>query len=511
MTGGRVFLVGAGPGAPGLITVRGMECLAAADLVLYDGLVNPLLLRHVRDGCRCERTARTRREDSLIVEQSEINTRMIREATSGKTVVRLKGGDPYIFGRGSEEAAALSAAGVAYEVVPGVTAATAAGEYAGFSYTHRSISAAVAFITGHEDSSRGASKLDYAALAAFPGTLVFYMGLNRLQEICERLTAHGMGEDTPAAVVCQASLPSQKVVEGTVSTLPAAAIAAGLRPPSLIVIGHCIRQRAHLNWFEHLPLFGLSVGVTRAADQSEEIVNQILRLGGEPVLMPMIQTSPVDEVQAAAIHQEVANLSQNEWIIFTSVNGVSEFFRHLHLSARDTRALGRCRIAAIGSVTAGRLEDFGVIPDVTLESSGAEQLAEHFLSERPTGAVLWIRGSRARDVLPSRLSTAGIVLRQLIVYESNDTEAFPADVVARLRQGTLHWIGLSSPAIARRVAELLKPEGLLQRGSTTRFASISPVTTQVAIASGLTVHAEAKMASWDGILQEISRAGSAVP
>ncbi|MCP4173276.1 MAG: uroporphyrinogen-III C-methyltransferase, partial [Fuerstiella sp.] len=242
MKTGKVFLVGAGPGDPGLLTLRGRDILACADLVLYDGLANPLLLRLT--DCPCERTARTQVGSGRIVPQQEINERLIMEARSGKHVVRLKGGDPFIFGRGSEEVAALKNAGIPFEVIPGITAATAAGEYAGFSFTHRDIASAVAFVTGHEDPSREATRLDYKALASFPGTLVFYMGLGRVQDICTQLVREGKPGHTPAAVVCQASLPHQQVVTSTLAELPAAVAASGLRPPSLIVIGECVDLRS---------------------------------------------------------------------------------------------------------------------------------------------------------------------------------------------------------------------------------------------------------------------------
>jgi uroporphyrinogen III methyltransferase/synthase len=372
---GKVFLVGAGPGDPGLITVRGAECLALADLILYDGLVNPLLLRLTQG--RCERTARARRDDIAIVAQADINDRLIQEARAGQTVVRLKGGDPYIFGRGSEEATALHDAGIPFEVIPGVTAATGAGEYAGFSFTHRDISSSVAFVTGHEDPSRAESRLNYTALALFPGTLVFYMGLSRLKEICEKLQLAGMKKDIPAAVVCQVSLPSQRVVEGTLETLPALAAAQNLKPPSLIVVGECVTQRAQLSWFEKLPLFGISIGVTRPEEQAEDVANSIVRLGGEPVLMPMIEVGPVNKHHQSEISRVMRQLGKFHWLVFTSVNGVSEFFRHLHDAGLDTRGLGNAKIAAIGPSTAERLQEFGIKPDVVPPNTALSRWPRH--------------------------------------------------------------------------------------------------------------------------------------
>jgi uroporphyrinogen III methyltransferase/synthase len=496
-----VYLVGAGPGDPRLLTLRGATCLREADLVLYDGLVNPLLLRLTRG--ICERTARARRDGASIVPQEEINERLIAEARSGKTVVRLKGGDPYIFGRGSEEAAALQNAGVPFEVVPGVTAATGAGEYAGFSFTHRDISSAVAFVTGHEDPTRTVSRLDYQSLAKFPGTIVFYMGLGRLSEICQQLQTAGMSGSTPVAVVCQASLSSQQVVEGTLQTISEMVSNRHLKPPSLIVVGHCVTQRAQLSWFEKLPLFGLSVGITRPTDQADDIIEDVLRLGGEPVVMPMIEIQSLDTVDSLHVQTTLRRLAEFQWIVFTSVNGVSEFFRLLKLSGLDARSLHKNSIAAIGSSTARRLEDFGIRADLVPEESRAETLASSLIEQGAQKAVLWVRASRGRDVLPQKLSDAGIRLEQLVVYVNRDVDAFDKSLIDRLKVGALHWIGLSSPSIARRMAELLSLAQISQTDAKLRIVTISPVTTAAAKSCGLEVTAEATTATWAGMLEAI--------
>jgi uroporphyrinogen III methyltransferase/synthase len=498
---GKVYLAGAGPGDPGLITLRAAECLAEADLVLYDGLVNPLLLR--RTGGICERTARTRRDGTTIVSQQEINERLIAEARAGKVVVRLKGGDPYIFGRGSEEAAALQAAGIPFEVIPGVTAATGAGEYAGFSFTHREISSAVAFVTGHEDPSREASRLDFDALARFPGTLVFYMGLNRLTEICRQLMAAGMPETTPAAVVCHASLATQQVVEGTLATIPLEASRRQLKPPSLIVVGECIRQRAQLSWFEQLPLFGVSIGVTRPDEQADDVASQIVRMGGEPVIMPMIEVGPVTEAEVPAIQKVLERLHEFQWLVFTSVNGVSEFFRHLRASGRDARALHAAKIAAIGTSTASKLESFGIQADFVPAEFRAESLGTALADRAQGQTVLWVRASRGRDVLPKLLQDAGVRLEQLVVYENRDVAAFSSDIVARLKSGTLQWVGLSSPSISRQFAQLLKLAEISPSELKTKIAAISSVTARAAEDCGLTVQCIARKSTWDGILDAI--------
>jgi uroporphyrinogen III methyltransferase/synthase len=508
MSPGKVFLVGAGPGDPGLLTMRGRDVLARADLVLYDGLANPLLLRLA--DCPCERTARTQVGGGRIVLQQEINERLIREAHSGKDVVRLKGGDPFIFGRGSEEVAALEAAGIPFEVIPGITAATAAGEYAGFSFTHRDIASAVAFVTGHEDPSRDAPRLDYAALASFPGTLVFYMGLGRVQDICSQLIREGKPGHTSAAVVCQASLPQQQVVISTLSELPTVVTASGLRPPSLIVVGECVDLRPTCSWFEQGPLFGQSVGITRPNHQSDDIAGRIVTLSGQPVIMPLIEIRAIDEEQAAMVDEVLARLDDYQWLVFTSVNGVAAFFDRLWQTGRDVRRIGQLQIAATGSATAAALETRGLRADIVPGSFRAEELAQSLSSHVNGQRVLWARASRGRDVLPRTLTTAGAIVDEVVVYGNDDVEQFDALVLDRIRSGSLDWVGLSSPSIARQFAKLLAAHEIAVSTLRTKIATISPVTSHAATEAGLPVAVEAATYTWDGIIDAIVESGQHV-
>lgn len=504
---GKVWLVGAGPGDPGLITVRAAQLLAEADLVLHDGLVNPLLLKLARG--QLERTARIRRDGQAIVPQIEINNRLIHEARMGKRVVRLKGGDPYVFGRGSEEAAALHAAGIPFEVVPGITASAAAAVYAGISCTHRDLASAVALITAHEDSTRDASRLDFSALARFPGTLVFYMALSRLQFVCTELVQHGLAADTPAAVVSHASLPSQRVVTGTLADMHSQVTAAGLRPPSLLIIGECVQQRPQLNWFEQLPLFGLTIGIARPEDQSHDAAELVTRLGGAPVVMPLIEIRPVDEQLSAIIRQTIERLHDFQWLIWTSANGVTEFFRHLRLSGRDVRALASLKLACVGDSTARKLSEFSLNADLVPPQFNAESLAAELVRRAPGQKMLWAKASRARDTLPSLLENAGIPLQQLVVYENRDVASLAGETLQQLRDHALHWITLTSPAAARRLAELLEHAQLEPSRITARIACISPLTSKAARSVHLPVHAEAQTADWAQLLHAIAAANAA--
>ncbi len=496
---GKVYLVGAGSGDPGLITVRAVECLKRADVVFYDGLVNPLLLRYT--SAAAERTCRISSIDGRALPQAEINRHLVEAALSGKTVVRLKGGDPYLFGRGTEEAAALVAAGIPYEVVPGVSAALAASVYAGMSLTHREISSAVALITGHEDPAKAESHLDYAALAQFPGTLVFYMGLHRLEAITEALIQAGKPAGTLAAVISRGTWPQQRTVTGTLADIAVQVRAAELHAPSLIIVGECVRLRDSLQWFEQRTLFGMRIGITRAEGQAYEVIDRVVELGGDPVLLPTIAIlPPADWGEVDACLQR---LDEYDWIVFTSANGVRQFCGRLWAQGCDARRLGRAKLAAIGTGTAASLAEFHLHADLVPDSFRAEALAEALKPLVAGKKVLWARASRGRDVLPTELRAAGARLDELVVYQNVDVTALPAAVLTDIEQGKLHWIGLSSPSIARNLAEKLTPAARARLGHDVKLASISPVTTAAAVEAGLPISAEATTYTWEGILQAI--------
>lgn len=501
---GNVYLVGAGPGDPGLLTLRGLECLQRADVVLYDGLVHPLILRHARGVA--QRTSRIDGADGRRLDQAEINRQLIDAARSGRTVVRLKGGDPLIFGRGGEEAAALAAAGIPFEIVPGVTAAAAAGAYAGIPFTQRETASAVAFVTGHEDPAKPAALLDFAALARFPGTLVFYMGLHRVAAIADALIAHGKPRPTPAAVVSRAATPHQRVVVSTLDRLAADVTAAQLQPPSLIIVGDVVAQRHGLAWFEKRPLLGRRIAITRPEGQADSAIARCFELGAEPVLLPLIRILPPDDW--GAVDAALDTIRNYDWLVFTSVNGVEHLLGRLWGRGGDARALGHIRLAAIGSATAEALADRHLRADLVPEAFRAEALAEALSSHVAGRRVLWARASRGRDVLPQQLRAAGATVEEVVVYQNIDTGALPEPGRSLLESGRLDWIGLSSPSIARRLSALLSPQGRATLGHSTRLAAISPVTAVAATAEGLPVAAVAQTHTWDGLLDAIVAAES---
>lgn len=501
MMPGKVYLVGAGPGDPGLLTLKGLECLARADLVLYDGLVNPLIL--LQTPARAERTCRSAGPDGMRLDQDEINQRLIAAAREGKTVVRLKGGDPFVFGRGGEEAAALAQAQIPFEIVPGVTAAVAASAYAGISLTHRDFASAVAFVTGHEDPQKPSTVLDYKALAAFPGTLVIYMGLNRLAAIAEALIAAGKPPQTPAAVISRGTTPAQRTVCGTLADVASRVNDAGLHAPSMIIVGECIHQRETIAWFEKKPLFGKRIVVTRPAAQSGGVVSRLLEMGAQPILAPMIEIRP--PLDWREVDRALARIGEFDWIVFTSVNGVNFLLQRLLDTARDLRRLGKSKLAAIGDGTALALANFHLLADLVPETFRAEALAEALKPHVAGKRVLWARASRGRNVLPAELRSAGALLEELVVYRNLDIEALDPEVLNQIEVGAIDWICLSSPSIARAVQKHLSPTARAQLGKTVRIASISPVTSAAAREAGLPVHAEAATYTWEGIFAAITQ------
>ncbi|MBX3440275.1 MAG: uroporphyrinogen-III C-methyltransferase [Planctomycetaceae bacterium] len=499
---GTVFLVGAGPGDPGLLTLRGCECLAQADEVLFDGLVNPLLLRLT--SAHTTRTCRESAPEGRRLDQSAINARLIELARAGKTIVRLKGGDPFIFGRGAEEAEALSAAGIPYEIVPGVTAATAAAEYAGFALTHRESASAVAYITGHEDPQKPQSNLDYAALARFPGTLVFYMGLHRLPEIAAALIRHGMSARMPAAVISRASTPRQRTIAAPLEELADRVVESGLKPPSLIIVGPCVDRRQGLSWYEQKPLLGKRIGITRPDGQADPQIARALALGADPVLMPVIRIEPVTDW--TEIDAVIARLDQFDWIVWTSANGVRALLGRLWETGGDVRRLAGRKIAAIGSATAEAMAEFHLRADVVPEEFRAETLADALEREMHGQRVLWARASRGRDVLPQRIAAAGGLVTELVVYRNEDAQALPETAAKALAEGGVDWVGLSSPSIARQFAALVPESVRRHLGTAIRLAAISPVTEQAARQAGLPISATAEIYTWDGIFDAILHA-----
>jgi uroporphyrinogen III methyltransferase/synthase len=488
--------VGAGPGHPGFLTLRAAECLAQADLVLYDQLVPVRLLDHAPPqarricvdqlpGCHPERIP-------------HIHRTMIDAARQGLRVVRLKGGDPFLFARGGEEAEALRQAGLTFEVVPGVTAALGAAACAAIPLTHRLHSSAVAFVTGHEKPGKPETALDWAALARFPGTLVVYMGMARLAAITQALLDHGKSPDTPAAAVHWATTGRQRVVESRLVDLAADVRGAGLTAPSLLILGAVVALRAELAWFERRPLFGRHVLVTRPRHQAEPLVRRLEELGATVSVLPAVEVREPQDW--GPVDRALAELASYHWLVFTSANGVHALVRRLRQTGRDLRALGPLQLAAIGPATADALRAYHLEPDVVPTAYRSESLAAA-LRERVRGRrVLLARADRGRELLRDELAAVADV-SQVAVYAQVDGAEADDALREQLRRGGIDYVTLTSSNIARALVKALDAAALDRlRDGTVRLVSISPVTSAAVRDLGLPVAAEAVEYTADGVV-----------
>ena len=502
-----VYLVGAGPGDPGLITRRGAELLARAEVVIHDQLVNRRLLELVPPSAVVIAAGKT--SGRHLIPQDQINQLLWEQATAGRMVVRLKGGDPLVFGRGGEEAEFLAQAGIRFEIVPGVTAAVGAAAYAGIPITLRGEASAAALITGHNDPEAPESspdRLDWTALARFPGTLIVYMGMTHLPAICRVLIREGRDPETPSAVVEAGTLPRQRVIEGPLERIAELARGAGARPPALLVVGTVVRRRSRLSWFETLPLFGQRIVVTRPWDEARRSAEQLESMGAEAIVAPTVEIAPLAD--PSPLDAAIGALEQYQWIVFTSANGVRFFLDRLLDRGRDLRALGHARLAAIGPGTADALARFRLHADLVPDSYRSEALAES-LAERAAGTrILLARADRGRDILRQRLSCLAQV-DQVAVYQNRDVARLSDEVVERIEGGSVDWITLTSSAIASRLHALLPETARRRVGSEIRLASLSPVTSETIRALGWPVGVEASSATWESLVTAIvERIGS---
>lgn len=501
---GLVVLVGAGPGDPGLLTVRGAEALAQAQAVVYDHLANPRLLDRVPPDA--ERYPVGKRAGHAILPQDQINALLVELAQAGKRVVRLKGGDPFVFGRGGEEAEVLARAGIPFRIIPGVTAGLGVTAYAGIPVTHRQAASAVAFVTGHGEPGSTPARLDWQALARFPGTLVVYMGVTRLRELCQRLIDHGKAASTPAALVQSGTLAQQRTVSGTLADLPERAAQAGLGPPALLIVGEVVSWRERLDWFERLPLFGQRVLVTRPAAEAERAAADLEALGAEALVAPTVEILPL--IETGPLDAAIARLDAFDWLVFTSGNGVRLFLDRLDGLGRDLRALGHLKLAAIGPATAEALARARLRADLVPPAFRSEDLAAALAPRVQGQRVLLARADRGRTVLRDVLGPIAHV-EQVPVYRNADAATLPEPIVDRLSAGTVDWITLTSSAITERLHGLL-PGSVRDRiaGGQIRLASLSPITSATARGLGWPVAVEAAEATWPGLLDALVAASA---
>jgi len=476
-----VYLVGAGPGDPRLITVRGQELLATCDVVVYDALVSPGLYATANDA----RGVGKRGGDDTSASQADINALLIRLAQEGKRVVRLKGGDPFIFGRGSEETQALAAAGIPFEIVPGVTAGVAAPAYAGIPVTHRGVATSVTFVTGSEDPTKPDTQTDWSALARVGGTIVLYMGVRHLREIAERLIAGGLSPDTPAAGIQWGTLPTQRTVVATLSTLAAADLAS----PLIVIIGQTVGLREAIRWFDRRPLFGRRILVTRASQRASSLSDRLRDAGADVVEMPSTRISPLDD---STLRNAIRRLSSYQHVLFTSQTAVGFFWDALRAVSLDARALAGLTVTAIGPATADALLSHGIAPDVIPDRFVAEGVVDA-LRDRVDGArILYPAAEGGRDVLPDGLRAAGATVDVLHIYRSEPLKgAFTADRVDLVTFTSASTVTGYVDAVGADVSRRAPA------------ATIGPITSEAARAAGIAVAIESPTASIAALVEAI--------
>jgi len=500
MNSGKVYLIGAGPGDPALVTLRAVECLKLAEVIVYDHLANEAIMEHARPDA--ERIYAGKKGGCHAMPQEAINQLLVDKARSGKIVARLKGGDPYIFGRGSEEASFLFENGLPFEVVPGITSAAAAPAYAGIPLTDRRYTAAVSLITGHEDPTKSESGINWEKVATATGTLVFLMGVKNLPGIVDNLIKHGRPRETPAAIIQQGTTPSQKTVTGTLADIVELAGMANIKPPSIILVGGVVNLRDKLNWFETRPLFGRRIIVTRAREQASGFLAKLQELGADAIAFPTIETAPPDSWEP--LDKAISRLSRYHWIVFTSVNGVIYFHERLYNSGLDARAFAHAKLAAIGPATARALQDRGLKPDLVPEEYRAEAVVEGMKDRLGPGVRILIpRAKKAREVLPLELQKTGAEVDVIPAYQTLLPQDRRPEVEALLKEGKVDLITFTSSSTVTNFAQMFpgrKPAELL-KGVT--VACIGPITARTARDMGLETHVQPEKYTINGLVEAI--------
>ena len=500
---GIVYLVGAGPGDAGLLTMRGAELLARADVVVYDALVNPDLLRLAPREAEIIFGGKRAKDHALT--QDELNALLVAKGREGKTVVRLKGGDPYIFGRGGEEAEQLKDAGIPFEVVPGVSSIVAGPNYAGIPLTHREHNAMVTVFTGHEDPTKPESNLDYQKIADLPGTKVIVMGTERIRHIAESLIKHNMPADTPVAMIRWGTTGRQQSVQGTLATIAKIADEAKLAAPTITVIGDVVKLRDKLNWFEHRPLFGQRVVVTRTREQASQLSRQLLELGAEVLEIPTIKIVPPDNKQD--LMDALLGLGEYDWIVFTSPNGVDAFFDYFFKAFEDLRDIGGLRIAAVGPTTAQKLRDLHLKVDLMPDEYVAKKIVAAFRAYESIEnlRILIVRAQVANADLPKGLEEAGAIVDDVAIYKTMPETEDRNGAAARFAEGGADWITFTSSSTVQNFHARFNLPALVKQYPNLKLASIGPETSKAIADLGLKARVQAREHTIDGLVEALLR------
>ncbi|CAG36463.1 uroporphyrinogen-III C-methyltransferase [Desulfotalea psychrophila] len=501
---GKVYLIGAGPGDPGLITVRGKQLLEKAEVVVYDYLANPKLLKLVPKSSELIYVGK-KGNIHHAHSQEEINQILVDKSHEGKLIVRLKGGDPFIFGRGGEELQEIHKEGIPFEVVPGVTSASAAATYAGIPITHRDFAASVAFVTGHEDPNKKESNVDWAKLATGAGTIVVYMGIKNLPIIVDNLLKHGRDPETPVAVVRWASTPEQESVVGTIATIKDVVADAGIKAPALIIIGGVVSLRDTMDWFEKRPLFGKKIIVTRTREQASELVQELEEQGANCLECATIKISPIKEPKE--LDNALERLQEFHWILFTSINGVKYFFERLFSKGMDARDLKGCDIAVVGPSTADYLRKYGLNADLFPPVFTGEGLAQALLDQGVEGRNILIpRAQQAREIVPENLRGAGAQVTVAPVYVTKPIAENKKEMRAELESGTVDMVTFTSSSTVTNFIKMLQPESPEELASLlkgVRIAAIGPITAKTVTDNGLQVDVQPENYTIAGMLDAI--------
>jgi uroporphyrinogen III methyltransferase/synthase len=498
-TKGKVYLVGAGPGRADLITVRGAEVLKTADCVIYDRLTNPALLEFASPEAEIIHVPKGIGAGSCT--QNQINNLLLEKASAGKTIVRLKGGDPCIFGRAAEELNVLADAGIDFEIVPGVTAAVAAGAYTGIMLTDREYSSQVVFVTGREAEDKTESNIDWPCLAKFTGTIAFYMGVGKLEFIADQLIKNGMKKDTPAAAITDATLPTQRVVRAVLGQIAEKCKQEKVEPPAIIVIGPAAESDTRFNWFIKTPIFGKNIVVTRDARGNADFAAKIIQHGGNPIEFPTIKIEPL--TQTTNFLQTLAKFPEYDWIVFTSANGVRIFFDALQDLGKDCRVFASAKIAAIGSQTAGKLCEYGItanfVPDVFTGKNLARQLIA--FTNLQNKKILLLRSQAASKELPDLLAQADAKVDDVPVYTTQPIKGESEKLKQNIAAGAIHWLTFASPSAVTAFFEQVPSE--LINSSKVKVASVGPATSDRLKKLGVRVDLQAADHRLDGLLNAI--------
>lgn len=485
---GKVYLVGAGPGDPKLLTLKGLECIQLADVIVYDHLANPQLLDQARS--EAERIYAGKASGDHTLAQDEINQLIIKKAKEGKVVVRLKGGDPFIFGRGGEEAEELAESDVEFEVVPGVTSAIAAPAYAGIPLTHRKLASSVAFVTGHEDANKPESSFNWEKLSTGVGTLVFLMGVGNLAGIAQKLQECGRSPDEPVAVIRWGTFPTQEVIVGTLKDVAQKVEQAKLKPPAIIVVGDVVKLREKISWFDKKPLFGKTILVTRSRTQASEFAHQLEGYGANVIQFPTIEIVPLEDY--SELDTEIENIANNvanyDWIIFTSLNAIEHFKSRLNKLGKDFRALHKCKICAIGPRTAETLEAVGIIPDCAPEAGTEDPFSVIIanVGEVNGKKILIPRAKVAREALAEQLTQKGAIVKVIPAYQTVKASSKLDEIEKLLANGSINMITFTSSSTVTNFLEIFEGKDaskllkLLKLLESTDVAAIGPITAQTA-------------------------------